>query len=306
MTDADMTAFCIAAVMLVVMVMTLLLLLTVVFRSTNQNKTASQSSTGGQSTVNKTRRHAFPSVFTIFNMSLLGMVLGSAALFASLLLSLPQSHTPWTVRGAIFLESSGGTLFESCYCIYTWSRSKSLIGESASILYWILTALAILNPILFMAQLVTAVLFEYELTSIQIYHDVAVATLAGMVLMDVGMLSCFCYFLLKNAAPTSSTGQFSGNREAKKQWDRTSIIAKYGAYSCAASFLSLAIIVGNQLLPSLNAYANLLIVCAYSCAVMTSIVLLVMKIKLDAGYGKLLCGNTAKLEEYGKTSDEEC
>ncbi|KAI8830817.1 hypothetical protein BJ741DRAFT_618750, partial [Chytriomyces cf. hyalinus JEL632] len=276
MTDADMAAFCIAAVMVVVMGMTLL---TVVFRSTNQNRTTTQSSTGGQSTGNKTR-HAFRPVFTVFNISLLGMVLGSAALFASVLLSLPQSHKPGTVKGATVLESIGGTLFESCYCIYTWSRSQSLIGESGSILYWILTALAILNPILFMAQLVTAVLFEYQLSSIQLYHDVAVATLAGMVLMDAGMLSCFCYFLLKNAAPLSSTGQFNGNSEAKKQWNRTSIIAKYGAFSCGASVVSLGIIVGNQLLPSLNAYANLLIVCAYSGAAMTSIVLLVMKIKL--------------------------
>ncbi|KAJ3217587.1 hypothetical protein HDU81_000812 [Chytriomyces hyalinus] len=299
-TTADMTAFCIAAFMLAVMVMTLLLLITVVFRSTHQNMTP--SSTAGQSKVNKTPR-AYLSIFTVFNASLLGIVVGSATLFVS--------HSYYTVRGASLLESFGGTLFESCYCIYTWYRSISLIGESGTALHWILTGLASLNLILFTTQLITAVLFECQSASIQFYEEVAVATIAGMFLLDVGMLWSFINFLVKNPAPTSSTGQFNGNSEAQKQWNRTSIIAKYGAFSCGASFLALTITVGSRLVPSLNPSLNLMNACAYSAAASCTIILLVMKIKLEGGYGlfgsavKSEFASTAKSEDYMKVVDEE-
>ncbi|KAI8822743.1 hypothetical protein BJ741DRAFT_635271 [Chytriomyces cf. hyalinus JEL632] len=202
-TDADMAAFCIAAIMLAVMVITLLLLLTFVFRSTNLRR-RKQPSARGQSTIGKAR-YAFRSICTVFNVSLLEMILGLTALFSSPLLSLHQSHTYWTVKGSASLESVGGTLFESCCCIYAWSRSKSLIGESGSVFFWMLTALTVLNPILFIAQLIAGILFEYQLASTQFYHEVGVATAASMFLLDVGMLSCFCYFLLKNPAPMTST-----------------------------------------------------------------------------------------------------
>ncbi|KAJ3400976.1 hypothetical protein HDU80_006452 [Chytriomyces hyalinus] len=177
MTGADTAAFCIAAIMLAVMIITLLLFLTVVFRPTNQYE-STQSSTGGQSTIGKTRK-AFPPIFTVFNASLLGMILGSAAMFSSLLLSLPQAHAFSSVRGATLLESFGGTLFESCYCIYTWSRSKCLIGVTGG-LYWILTALAVLNPVLFTAQLITGLLFENKIAIVEVYRDVGVASISGM------------------------------------------------------------------------------------------------------------------------------
>ncbi|KAJ3249337.1 hypothetical protein HDU77_007768 [Chytriomyces hyalinus] len=302
-TDADMAAFYIAAVMLAVMTIALLLLITVVFRSTNQ-RMASQSSTGGQSKVYKTRP-TFMHIFTVFNASLLGMVLGLSVMFSSLLLFLPQSHTYKTVRGGVLLESVGGTLFESSYCIYTWYRSKSLIGKRGGVLYWILTVLAVLSPILFIAQLITGALFESQLAGIQIYPQIAVAAAAGMFVLDVGLLSCFVNFLLKNPAPTSSTGHFNGNSEAQKQWNRTSIIAKYGAFSCALSFLALAIIAANALFLSLNTHVNLVTACGYSVAGLNAIILLVMKIKLEGGSWKLLFGSTVKSEEFGKTNDQE-
>ncbi|KAI8822742.1 hypothetical protein BJ741DRAFT_715278 [Chytriomyces cf. hyalinus JEL632] len=303
MTGADMAAFYISAIMLVVMIITLLLFLAVVFKSTNQPM-SSQSSTIGQSSTRKKTRHAFPPIFTVFNVSLLGMILGSAALFSSLLLSLPLAHTYWHVRGAILLESVGGNMFESCYCIYSWSRSKSLVGESGSVLYWILTALAVVNLIMFSAQLISAVLFEYNLASIQFFQDVVASTITGMFLMDVGMLWCFCHYLFENPAPASSTGQFNGNIEAQKQWNRTSIIAKYGAFSCISSFLTLAIIVGGRLIPSLVSSLNLMNACGYSAAASGAIILLVMKIKLESGCGKLF-ESTTKVEKYCKTGDEE-
>ncbi|KAI8825490.1 hypothetical protein BJ741DRAFT_631968 [Chytriomyces cf. hyalinus JEL632] len=301
-TNADLAAFCISAFMLAVMVMTLLLLLTVILRSARQSRTT-RASTGGQSDAVITWK-SIQTILSIFNVSLLGMIVGSVVLFSSRLLSLTQSHSYLTVRGAILLESFGGTLFESCYCIYTWSRSKSLIGESGSVLYWILSALAVLNPILFIAQLITGVLLEFQVASTQLYHDVGVATIAGVFLLDVGMLSCFSYFLLKNPAPTTSTGQFNGNSEAQKQWYRTSIIAKYGAFSCGASFLTLAMIVADALFLPLSAYTNLLSTCAYFAAGLAAIILLVMKIKLEGGYGNLFA-STAKSEECTKTKDEE-
>ncbi|TPX53198.1 hypothetical protein CcCBS67573_g09737 [Chytriomyces confervae] len=300
-TGADMAAFYITAVMLAVMIITLLLLLAVVFKPMNQKRTI-QPSNGGQSRVRKTR-HALLEICTVFNLSLLGMILGSAALFSSLLLALAQSHTNWTVKGAVLLESVGGTLFDSCYCIYTWSRSKSLIGESGSVFYWILTVLAVSSPIFFTAQLIAGILIEYNLARIQIYHQVVVATIAGMFLLDVVMLWCFCYFLLKNPAPTTSTGHLNGNKEAQRQWNRTSIIAKYGAFSCGASFLTLAIIIVNVLFPSMNAHANLLCAGSYFATALSAIILLVMKIKLEGGFGKSLFGSTAKSEDGGRTSD---
>ncbi|KAJ3222367.1 hypothetical protein HDU81_009939, partial [Chytriomyces hyalinus] len=184
--------------------------------------------------------------------------------------------------------------------------------ERRTVLCWILAAFAILNPILFVGQLVTGVLFEYQLASVRLYREFGVATVAGMVFLDVAMVSRFGYFLFKNPPPTSSTGQFSGNSEAHKQWNRTGIIAKYGAFSCGASFLVLAFIVANQLVPPPNEYMNLLSACGYSAAGLSAITLLVMKIKLEGGYGKLFAStaksefaSTARSEDYGKVIDEE-
>ncbi|KAJ3216625.1 hypothetical protein HDU81_001062, partial [Chytriomyces hyalinus] len=92
--------------------------------------------------------------------------------------------------------------------------------------------------------------------------------------------------------PMTTTGQFNGNSQAENDWSRTGIIAKYGAYSCIASFLALAIIVGGRLVPSLNSYANLMNACAYAAVGLGTVVLLVMKIQLEGGYGKLLFGST--------------
>ncbi|KAJ3255278.1 hypothetical protein HDU77_003750 [Chytriomyces hyalinus] len=94
-----------------------------------------------------------------------------------------MAHAFSSVKGATLLESFGGTLFESCYCIYTWSRSKCLIGETGG-LYWILTALAVLNRILFTAQLITGLLFENKLASVEVYRDVGVASISRMFLLD--------------------------------------------------------------------------------------------------------------------------
>ncbi|KAI8831451.1 hypothetical protein BJ741DRAFT_580675 [Chytriomyces cf. hyalinus JEL632] len=83
------------------------------------------------------------------------------------------------------------------------------------------------------------VLFDYNIASRETNQIMSVTAVAALFVLDVGLLFCFVNFLVTNPAPTNSMGQFNGNKEAERQWNRTDIIALYGAISCSLSFVGL-------------------------------------------------------------------
>ncbi|KAJ3400974.1 hypothetical protein HDU80_006450 [Chytriomyces hyalinus] len=262
-----------------------LLLVSILYKSARKEMKRA-STTATQSKYGSLRR-VLTSTCTIFNLSLVGMILGSSILLISLLLSLREAHSGWVLKGVVPLGTMGGAIFESSYCIYSWSRSKSIIRNHGDCVYWGLTVLAAVNPILFCAPLISSILYEVKITDIEFYRIFTVAAVAGLFLLDVGLFLCFLHFLFKNPAPTASSGQFNGNKEAANQWRRTGIISKYGLLSTCLSFVGLGILVGSQLFPSLNAYVNLMHAFAYVTACCLAVVLLAMKMELEGGYSKV-------------------
>ncbi|KAJ3248916.1 hypothetical protein HDU78_009433 [Chytriomyces hyalinus] len=278
-TQPDLIAFYISSVMMVIMAIAFLLLASILYKSAQRDM--KRASCGNQPNYGPFRR-ALISTCTVFNLSLVGTILGSSVLVTSLLISLAQAHNAWALKGVVPFTTMGGAIFESSYCVYSWSRSKSIIRNHGELVYWVLTALAVVDPILFCAPFVSSVLYEEQIVSINLYRITTVAAVTGLFLLDIGLFLCFAYFLLKNPAPMASTGQFSGNSEAANQFRRTEIVAKYGLLSSFLSFAALGILVAGQLFPSLNFYLNLLNACAYTTACWMAVVLLVMKIELEA------------------------
>ncbi|KAJ3247147.1 hypothetical protein HDU77_008711 [Chytriomyces hyalinus] len=298
-TQPDLIAFCISAVMISIMSISFLMLVSILYKSPLRDvkrvtSSANQSKRGRASTGN----------CTVFNWSLFGMILGSTLLVSSLLVSLTYAHSTWVIKGMVSVGTLGGTIFESSYCAYSWSRSKSILRNQSVFVYWILTVLAAVNPILFSAQFISCVLYEERIIGILFYRICTVSAVAGVFLLDMGLFLCFAFFLFKTPAPTTLSGRFNGNSEAANQWRRTEVVARYGLLSTCLSFVGLGILIPSELFPSLNAYSNLMHACAYSVACWLAVVLLAMKMELEGGCSKLFA-SSYQSTNYSSQSKEE-
>ncbi|KAJ3255276.1 hypothetical protein HDU77_003748 [Chytriomyces hyalinus] len=217
----------------------------------------------------------FRSMFTVFNVSLAGMIIGSIFMLLCLAIPMLRSHSLLDSPGAMSASAFGVALYESCYCTYSWCRSKSISKKEKGI-----------STQFFLAQFIICIMGDNVGYPLPILIIFAIAAVAGLFLSDLSLLSCFIVFLVRNPAPCSSAGLFNGSHEAERQWKRTHTIAVFGAVACGQSFLALGIIVSSQTYPPLFPYINLMNAFAYTVACIGAITLLAMKLHLEAAAGK--------------------
>ncbi|KAJ3255277.1 hypothetical protein HDU77_003749 [Chytriomyces hyalinus] len=262
------------------------------------------SNTHIQSSRTKFHR-VFQSVFSIFNLSLAGMMIGSIFMLLCLAIPMLQSHSVFDSRGAMSTSTFGVALYEICYCTYSWCRSKSIIKKDKGIIYYFLATLVTVNPVFFSAQFILCIMGDIAGEPLPIQITFTIAAVAGLFFLDLGLLSCFIVFLVRNPAPTTLSGLFNGNPEAERQWKRTNTIAVFGAAACGLSFLALGIIVLSQTYPPLFPYINLMNAFAYSVACLGAITLLAMKLRLEAAAGNSVMGSANQTKSGESTPSDE-